>query len=206
MSSAHQFRLRWKGAVTGPFTLVRIQEMLRAGEISLLHNIEVNGHWTTVRDHFRACGLMRVSSTPVADLAAAPDEASGSVETGFDTAPLTEDRQRNAAGEALERSVRSGYLWCGSTFLLPPVFSLLVVLWTKLVPDTPTLSQFVLFTFMTLIGSFLPLHFVNRVGRQLDLDGLQEIRQAQLRLALVLAFLGMVVWTAVFWVLTHPKP
>ena len=43
MAPTNAFRLRWKGAVTGPFPLARVQELLRAGEISLLHNIEVDG-------------------------------------------------------------------------------------------------------------------------------------------------------------------
>lgn len=207
MSSAHlQFRLRWKGAVTGPFPLARIQEMLRAGEISLLHSIEVNGHWTTVREHFRAHGLIRTAAAPSSDTSGPTGESVPASEPGYEEAPLTGDLRRNAAGEALERSVRAGYLWCGSTFLLPPLFALLVVFLTKFVPDIPALSQFVLYAFMTLLGSFLPLRFVSRIGRLLDQEGLQEIRQAQFRLALVLAFLGLFVWTVVFWVLTHPKP
>ncbi|MEY4034377.1 MAG: hypothetical protein RL492_1571, partial [Verrucomicrobiota bacterium] len=38
MAKPDQFRLRWKGAITGPFALARISEMLRSGEISLVHN------------------------------------------------------------------------------------------------------------------------------------------------------------------------
>ena len=43
MAASDAYRLRWKGAITGPFPLSRVTEMLRTGEISLLHNIEVDG-------------------------------------------------------------------------------------------------------------------------------------------------------------------
>ena len=67
MAKPDQFRLRWKGAVTGPFALARISEMLRAGEISLVHNIEVNDAWLTIRDYFRTIGLNRGSLLPPID-------------------------------------------------------------------------------------------------------------------------------------------
>ena len=63
MPPPNAHKLRWKGAVTGPFPLSRITEMLRTGEISLLHNIEVDGKWTTVRDFFRSTGLARTQPT-----------------------------------------------------------------------------------------------------------------------------------------------
>ena len=68
MAPTNAFRLRWKGAVTGPFPLARVQELLRAGEISLLHNIEVDGVWMTLRDYLRGAGLTRVIS-PSAEIA-----------------------------------------------------------------------------------------------------------------------------------------
>ena len=128
MSRPAAFRLRWKGAITGPFPLVRVSEMLRAGEISLLHNIEVDGSWMTVRDYFRAIGLSRtpsVSSTDTSGLDpdAPPPPPGAELPLGQ---ALTPDAARNEAGESLERTVREGYLWCGSTFLLPPLFALLI--------------------------------------------------------------------------------
>ena len=69
MAPTNAFRLRWKGAVTGPFPFARVQELLRAGEISLLHNIEVDGGWMTLRDHLRGAGLTRAIA-PSAEVAA----------------------------------------------------------------------------------------------------------------------------------------
>jgi hypothetical protein len=207
MSRPTHFRLRWKGAITGPFALIRIQEMLRAGEISLLHNIEVDESWMTVRDYFRAIGLSR---GPVATFdnaqpsMGAPASAPG--EELLIGEALSPAASRNAAGESLERSVREGYLWCGSTFLLPPTFGLAVYAWHLVSPDTPPISLFILLTFTTALGCFLPVAFVRKVGRTLDQEGLAEIRQTQANLAILLSGLGFVLWSWCFWILVHPRP
>jgi hypothetical protein len=204
MSRPTQFRLRWKGAITGPFPLPRVSEMLRAGEISLLHNIEVDGVWLTVRDYFRTIGLGRApvsADTSGADAQGAPPPPGAELPLGD---PLSPDTLRNAAGESLERSVREGYLWCGSTFLLPPLFSLLVYAWHSVSPETPPISLFILLVFTTAVGCFLPVTFVRKVGHTLDLEGLSEIRQTQANLAILLASLGFVLWLWCFWVLVHP--
>ena len=207
MSRPTQFRLRWKGAVTGPFPLPRVSEMLRAGEISLLHNIEVDGSWMTVRDYFRAIGLGRVPSVATADSSGLG--ADTPLPPGSETShgePLAPDNVRNAAGESLERSVREGYLWCGSTFLFPPLFALLVYAWHSISPDTPALSLFILLTFTTALGCFLPVMFVRKVGRTLDQEGRSERRRTQTNLSILLASLGYVLWLWCFWILVHPRP
>lgn len=208
MSRPTHFRLRWKGALTGPFPLVRIQEMLRAGEISLLHNIEVDESWMTVRDYFRAIGLSRGVAVATFDNAqptsGAPTSAPGEeLPVGEALSPAA---SRNAAGESLERSVREGYLWCGSTFLLPPTFGLAVYAWHLVSPETPPISLFILLAFTTALGCFLPVAFVRKVGRTLDQEGLAEIRQTQANLAILLAGLGFVLWSWCFWILVHPRP
>lgn len=210
MAKPDQFRLRWKGAVTGPFALARISEMLRAGEISLVHNIEVNGAWITIRDYFRTIGLNRGSLlSPITpfparddpDLPPPPPGAAGTIH-----APATPaSTASSAAGEALERNVREGYLWCGSTFLFPPLFAVVVPLWEKTVGTLPTSSKYTLFIFATLLGCSLPLWLVQRVGRQISQEGLDEISQAQSRLGLVLAGLGAVFWLFMFWFLAKPS-
>jgi hypothetical protein len=208
MSRPTHFRLRWKGALTGPFPLVRIQEMLRAGEISLLHNIEVDESWMTVRDYFRAIGLSRGVAVATFDNAhptsGAPTSAPGEeLPVGEALSPAA---SRNAAGESLERSVREGYLWCGSTFLLPPTFGLAVYAWHLVSPETPPISLFILLAFTTALGCFLPVAFVRKVGRTLDQEGLAEIRQTQANLAILLAGLGFVLWSWCFWILVYPRP
>jgi len=207
MAKPDQYRLRWKGAVTGPFALARISEMLRAGEISLVHNIEVNGSWTTIRDHFRTIGLSRGPLLPpIAPTAGRGDDemppppgAPGA--TPGPAAPA--QASASAAGEALERNVREGYLWCGSTFLFPPLFAVVVPLWEKTVGSIPMSSKYTLFIFATLLGCSLPLWLVQRIGRQISQEGVSEIAQAQGRLCLVLAGLGAVFWLFMFWFLAH---
>jgi hypothetical protein len=207
MSRPTQFRLRWKGAVTGPFTLVRINDMLRAGEISLLHNIEVDGAWMTVRDYFRAIGLTRAPAVASTETGASGADATAPTGAELPLADmLSPETGRNAAGESLERSVREGYLWCGSTFLLPPLFALLVYGWQKISPDTQPISLFILLTFTTAVGCFLPIVYVRKVGRTLDQEGLSEIRQTQANLAVLLACLGYALWLWCFWILVHTRP
>ncbi len=208
MSRPTHFRLRWKGAVTGPFPLIRIQEMLRAGEISLLHNIEVDESWMTVRDYFRAIGLSRglaATSFENAHLGSGTSTPLPGAElpVGETLSPAS---TRHAAGESLERAVREGYLWCGSTFLFPPTFGLAVYAWHLVSPDTPPISLFILLTFTTALGCFLPVAFVRKVGRTLDQEGLAEIRQTQASLAILLSGLGFVLWLWCFWILVHPRP
>ncbi|NBV49553.1 MAG: hypothetical protein EBR95_11070 [Verrucomicrobia bacterium] len=205
MAPTNAFRLRWKGAVTGPFPLARVQELLRAGEISLLHNIEVDGRWMTLRDYLRGAGLTRVIA-PTAEVSAgdAPPPPPGFV--ADEHSGLVPDTARSAAGENLERTVRAGYLWCGSTFLLPPLFALAVYAWHIVAPDTPPISLFILLTFTTALGCFLPVALVRRIGRTLDQEGLAEIRQTQSGLALVLACLGLLLWLWCFWIIVQPRP
>jgi len=205
MAPTNAFRLRWKGAVTGPFPLARVQELLRAGEISLLHNIEVDGRWMTLRDHLRGAGLTRVTA-PSAESAPGdqPPPPPGFGGDGADG--LLPDVGRSAAGDNLERAVRAGYLWCGSTFLLPPLFALAVYAWHVVSPETPPISLFILLTFTTALGCFLPVAFVRRIGRTLDQEGLAEIRQTQSALALVLACLGLLLWLWCFWIIVQARP
>ena len=199
------FRLRWKGAVTGPFPLARVSEMLRAGELSLLHNIEVDGQWLTIRDYFRIIGLTRAPAAVPAD-----DPGNGLVPPSPGAEGVLEAVRpvdtRQQAGESLERAVREGYLSCGSTFLLLPLFALAVYGWHVVAPDASPLSLFILLIFTTGSGCFLPVAFVRRVGRQLELEGLGEIRQTQASLALALASLGFVLWLWCFWILVHQRP
>jgi len=199
MATSDAYRLRWKGAITGPFPLSRVTEMLRTGEISLLHNIEVDGKWTTVRDYFRATGLTRVH-TPGPGFAPplSPGESPRPVAT----------RKRLSASEMLERSVREGYLWCGATFLLPPVFALLVFPMSWLqgvdVAAMRSLHLAIVFILATLVGSFLPLIFVRRISATLGPAGLREEGEAQVKLALILGVSGAILWlTMCGWYLSH---
>ncbi len=206
MPSPDSYRLRWKGAITGPFPLARITEMLRTGEISLLHNIEVNGKWTTVRDYFRAAGLTRTHS-PTPGFAPplspfAQDELPPPIPGpgGEGPRPASVGR-RLSPSEMLERSVREGYLWCGATFLLPPIFALLVfpLAWIQGADAYRMTPLATVFTLATLLGSFLPLVFVRRISVTLGQAGLKEEGEAQVKLALILGISGAILWLFMSW-------
>ena len=157
---------------------------------------------------FAAIGLSRGPAVATFDneqpISGAPTSAPGEeLPVGEALSPAA---SRNAAGESLERSVREGYLWCGSTFLLPPTFGLAVYAWHLVSPETPPISLFILLSFTTALGCFLPVAFVRKVGRTLDQEGLAEIRQTQANLAILLAGLGFVLWSWCFWILVHPRP
>jgi hypothetical protein len=208
MAPIAAFKLRWKGTVTGPFPITRITEMLRTGEISLLHNIEVDGKWTTVRDHFRTLGLTRHSSAasgfaaPLSPFASTAPAPFGSAEEppplpGAPPPPPPRGRVRSPS-ELLERSVREGYLWCGATFLLPPIFALVIfpLSWMQNteVRQMNPLHLATIFILAALLGSFLPLAFVRRINSTLAQAGLKEEGEAQLKLAIILGISGAILW------------
>ena len=209
MASNDAFKLRWKGAVTGPFPLSRITEMLRAGEISLLHNIEVDGKWTTVRDYFRSAGLTRAHTPGPGFAPPLSPFASDETPPGAAAGPRPAlSRRRLSPSEILDRSVREGYLWCGATFLLPPIFALLVFPMSWLqgveVAGMRSLHLAIVFILAALLGSFLPLIFVRRINATLGQAGLKEEGEAQVKLALILGFSGAILWlTMCGWYLSH---
>jgi hypothetical protein len=209
MSRPTQFRLRWKGAISGPFPLPRISEMLRSGEISLIHNIEVDEGWMTVRDYFRTIGLNRSpAQMGISESNARRDDDSAAPPTGANlhtSETMSVETGRNAAGESLERTVREGYLWCGSTFLFPPIFGLSVYAWHLLFAETPPISLFIVLCLTTAVGCFLPVSFVQKIGRTLDQEGLGEIRQAQSNLAVLLSILSLAIWLGACWLLVHTR-
>jgi len=193
MSRSTSFRLRWKGSVTGPFPLQRINEMLRAGEISLVHSIETDSGWLTVRDYLRTTGQNRPSVLP--DTGEPGDTAVTSASGEDFHGPLENhpDNYRNAAGASLERIVREGYLWCGSTFIFPLVFAIPAAVFINF-SRTGTNAKVIIFTFTTTAGCLLPIYFVRKVGRLLDQEGLGEIRQAQFNLVALLTCFGLILW------------
>jgi hypothetical protein len=48
MSDEPEYRIQWKGNVSGPHTRAEVAGMLARGQISLLHAIEVDGQWKGV--------------------------------------------------------------------------------------------------------------------------------------------------------------
>ena len=48
--AASTFLLRWKGAESGPFSIEEIRELLAEGDISRMHQVQVNGRWKLLDD------------------------------------------------------------------------------------------------------------------------------------------------------------
>ena len=48
MSDEPNYRIQWKGNVSGPYTRTEVEHLLFRGEISLLHRVEVGGQWLGV--------------------------------------------------------------------------------------------------------------------------------------------------------------
>jgi hypothetical protein len=201
MAKPSPFRLRWKGTISGPFTLGKISEMLRSGEISLIHNIEVDGSWITLRQYFRMIG--NGTAYPITGSSSHSSNSETNIPQGL---PLGASPQKNrlTRDQEIDHAVRLGYLWCGSTFLLPLLFAAIVPLCNVLMRDKlPDSSAFVLLAFATLAGCGLPLYFVRQIAVTLKREGLAEISQSQEKLCLALATLGVLVYLTVFWILTH---
>ncbi len=203
MSRPTQFRLRWKGSVTGPFPLQRINEMLRAGEISLVHSIEVDSGWMTLREYLRTLGQNRPSVLPDTGDLGDPTVTSASGEDFNGHEENLPNAFRSAAGESLERIVREGYLWCGSTFIFPLIFATPGLIFINF-SHPSTNAKVMILTFTTTLGCLLPIYFVRKVGRLLDQEGLGEIRQAQFNLVALLASVGLILWgLACLWYLNN---
>jgi hypothetical protein len=99
--------------------------------------------------------------------------------------------------------VREGYLWCGSTFLLPPLFALLVYA-VYLLDGDHQISRtmfIILLAFTTTPAALLPIVFVRKIGLTLEQEGLSDIRQTQGNLSIILGFLSLALWMLCFFVL-----
>ena len=196
MSKQSTFRLRWKGVISEPLSLGQISEKLRSGEISLIHNIEVEGSWITIREYFRTIGLSR---SPIAT--ATPIKNQESVIS----APEIETNINNTQSN-LEHTVRMGYLWCGSTFIFPLLFSLIVPILEFLTKSTfPFSSRFVLLAFGTLAGCGLPYLSVRHINAYIQDHGLSDIVKDQQKLYVTLATASALIWLIVFWILAGSK-
>jgi len=50
MAKQESFQIRWRGIVSGPHGLEQLQAMLGRGEISLMHEALVDGHWVSLEE------------------------------------------------------------------------------------------------------------------------------------------------------------
>jgi hypothetical protein len=198
MSKQSSFRLRWKGVISEPLSLGQISDKLRSGEISLIHNIEVEGSWITIREYFRTIGLSRSPITTAAQIRN-QESVTSPPETKADT------HHKNTQPN-LEHTVRMGYLWCGSTFIFPLLFSLIVPILEFLTKSSfPFSSRFVLLAFGTIAGCGLPYLSIRHINLTIQDHGLSDIVKDQQKLYVTLATASALVWLIVFWILAGTK-
>lgn len=50
MRNQESFQIRWRGVISGPHGLERLKTMLSRGEISLMHEVLVDGNWGSLED------------------------------------------------------------------------------------------------------------------------------------------------------------
>jgi len=198
MSKQSTFRLRWKGVISEPLSLGQISDKLRSGEISLIHNIEVEGSWITIREYFRTIGLSRSPITTARQIQN-QESVINPPETKLET-------HYKSSQSNLEHTVRMGYLWCGSTFIFPLLFSLIVPLLEFLTKSSfPFSSRFVLLAFGTLAGCGLPYLSIRHINSTIQDQGLSDIMKDQQKLYVTLATASGLIWLIVFWILAGTK-
>lgn len=91
-----EFRVRWKGRETGPYSLAELKRALARGELSTLHRAKLDGEWITLDRLIRHLDL-------------------------HEPIPETRAAARTVPGEA---PLRAAYFYCGLAFLLPGVGTL----------------------------------------------------------------------------------
>jgi hypothetical protein len=198
MSKQSTFRLRWKGIISEPHSLGQISDKLRSGEISLIHNIEVEGSWITIREYFRTIGLSRSPSNTATQIK--------NQESVDNPSESKTDTRYKSSQPNLEHTVRIGYLWCGSTFIFPLLFSLIIPILEFLTKSSfPFSSRFVLLAFGTLAGCGLPYLSIRHINSAMQDHGLSDIVKDQQKLYVTLATASALIWLIVFWILAGSK-
>lgn len=191
-TSLHQ--VRFKGVVVGQFTTAEITERLRAGDVSLSHAIEYRGRWMTVRQFIRetAPALTPPASGTATSLFGRLSPTNTDAEHSLPPPPPG----ASIVGDAVERRVREGYLWCGLTFLLPIALGLPIWLvcsqW-----NVPTTSLNACLILAILIGDGYAAWRAHRAAEALEQDGLDDIGRSLRQLALALAVAAACFWVTV---------
>lgn len=50
MAKQESFQIRWRGVVSGPYDLEQLRAMLGRGEVSLMHEASLDGHWVSLEE------------------------------------------------------------------------------------------------------------------------------------------------------------
>jgi hypothetical protein len=149
MSDEPEYRIQWKGNVSGPHTRAEVAELLARGQISLLHAIEVDGQWKGVGEFLGHTARMPrpvlAEPAPLPTLAPtweAENENAGAAgfspepelfrtpspeadapgiaqPAGISAASASAPAAQSSAPDNTDFIIQAGYILCGLCFLLP---------------------------------------------------------------------------------------
>lgn len=192
--AASSHKVRFKGVIVGQLTAAEIAERLRAGEISLSHAVEHRGRWMTVRQ-FLGEGAPAVAPPPPGaggGLFGRLTQRAG--ETGSAMPPPPPGS--SVVGDAIERRVREGYLWCGLTFLLPVALGLPVwLLCSQWDVRSIQLSTYLILAI--LVGDGYAAWRAHRSAEGLQDEGLEDVGRSLRQLSVALAVAAACFWITV---------
>lgn len=160
------FRIQWKGGTLGPYSRQEVEDRLATGEISLIHRIEVDGHWESVADF--------VFERPELKPMSVESETEG---LGLKLPPIPGNRgdlvastPRRVRTGQVEQLVMVGYILCGTAFVLPGVATLPALWIASRVrmegAAEPARLQIILSALFTIMGVlfYLALYHVREQG------------------------------------------
>lgn len=109
MPAVETYFIVWKGRRDGPYSLDQLSDLLKRGDIGLLHRVETPGGLVPLKQ------LLPQPAAPTGPLASSMDANLVDVES---TAPRTSARaEENLAQDVALRA----YTTCGLCFVLPPL-------------------------------------------------------------------------------------
>lgn len=192
--AAASHRVRFKGVVVGQLTAAEIAEHLRAGKISLTHAVEHRGRWLTIRQFLRENELALTPPPPGAG-AGLLGRLTGK-NAGTEPPMPPPPGAASVVGDAIERRVREGYLWCGLTFLLPVALGLPVWLLCSHL-NTPTTSLNACLIVGILLGDGYAAWRAHRSAEGLVQEGLEDVGRSLRQLSMALAGASACFWITV---------
>ncbi|MDR2863173.1 MAG: hypothetical protein LBV54_04765 [Puniceicoccales bacterium] len=156
--SQKNLHIQWKGRTTGPYSRDELDDMLKRGEISLLHRVEDNGRWQSVGEYIER-NVLRIRALdeprevfPVERKILPGQESS------------KEPPRHEKGGMSLDQQVFWGYILCGAAFVLP-VLATIPALWLAFQTQTcgakePARLQFILCMAFTMLGTLFWVLFL----------------------------------------------
>lgn len=197
--AATRHNVRFKGVTLGAFTAAEVADKLRTGEISLSHAVERGGQWMTVRQFLQQAHAPAGGSTASPGLLERLTGKGAPPPPGGDHPPPPPGA--NPVADAIESRVRTGYLWCGLTFVLPLLAGLPTWSVTSWLTDRSAAQKAAL-TLAALAGAAYAAWRARSCAQDLVEEGLDDVGHSMQQLAVALAVASSIFWIAItcLWV------